>query len=105
MAAINIGVTSPLAPRDQSAVCRRRCFLLTGPSSYATGGDTGLAAALGWGKLFALLGCTISNGTLTYIAWLSPSTGAVLYFDMAGAQVANATDLSTFTGRFEAVGQ
>jgi hypothetical protein len=103
MAAVTIDRT--VAPHDQSATLRRQIFTYTGPASYATGGDTGLAAALGWGTVMALGGSVISNGTLTYLVWLNPTTGAVMVFDMAGAQVANAVDLSTFTGRFEAIGR
>lgn len=97
--------TTAVAPKDLSSTRRRQCLLYTGPASYPTGGDTGLAAALGWGTVNALLGSVISNGTLTYLVWLNPATGYLMIFDMAGAQVANGVDLSTFTGRFEAVGQ
>ena len=103
MAAVNISLAN--APRDVGATTRRFFPAYTGPASYATGGDTGLAAALGIGKIFAVLGLTISNGTLTYIGWYSTTTGNLLWFDMAGAQVANATDLSTFVGQFEVIGQ
>ncbi len=97
--------TTALAPKDLSSTRRRQCLLYTGPTSYAAGGDTGLAAALGWGTVSALLGSVISNGTLTYLVWLNPATGNLMIFDMAGAQVSALTNLSTFTGRFEAVGQ
>lgn len=103
MAAVTINGAG--SPHDQSATCRRKTVVYTGPASYATGGDTGLADALGWGKIFALLGGIISNGTLTYLLYWNASTSAVMIFDMAGAEVANATDLSTFSGSVEVVGQ
>lgn len=103
MAAVTIATTT-LAPKDLSSTRRRQCLQYTGPALYATGGDTGLADALGWSKVTALCGGVISDGTLTYLLWLNPSTGNVLIFDMAGAQVTNGTDLSTFTGYVEAVG-
>lgn len=105
MAAITLDLTNLGQPRDMGATTRRYLAKVTGPASYATGGDTGIAASVGVGKVFAVLGAVISNGTLTYVGWWNPATDALLWFDMAGAQVANAVDLSTFTGQLEIIAQ
>lgn len=94
-----------LAPHDGSNTCRRWVLGYTGPSSYATGGDSMTPEDVGMGKIFAVLGLTITNGTLTYIGWYNRSTEKIMWFDMAGAQVANGVDLDAFTGSFEVIGQ
>lgn len=94
-----------IAPADLSSTLRRQVAGYTGPASYATGGDEIAPNDVRMSKVFAVLGLTISNGTLTYLGWYNRATGKILWFDMAGAQVANATDLSTFTGTFEFLGQ
>lgn len=91
--------------QDMGATTRRPLVAYTGPASYATGGDTAVKTAAGLGKILAVLGLLISDGTLTYVGWYNPTTDAILWFDMVGAQVANAVDLSTFTGTFEIIGQ
>lgn len=69
-----------------------------GPVSYTTGGDPIQAATLGLGTVYGVYG-SISNGTAVLVGnfdftnqtlrWFVPSTGA---------EVANAVDLSTYTG-------
>ena len=103
MAAVTLDKT--IAPNDQLAIARFHVFTYTGPTSYATGGDTGLAEALGWGIVFAVFGGIISNGTASLLVYFVPATGALMVFDMAGAEITALTNLSTYSGRLAAVGR
>lgn len=102
--------TTTVRFQDSAGIRKRRVFQYTGPASYATGGDTLTATELGLSAIECVLGLTISNGTLVLIGWWNRSTGKIMWFDSpAGAggtltQVANATNLSTFTGFVEVVG-
>ena len=93
-----------VAPADLSSTCRRQVATYTGPVLYATGGDAITPNDLRMGTVFAITGMTICNGTLTYIGWLDVANQKIMWFDMAGTEV-GAVDLSTFTGRFEFIGQ
>jgi arginine/ornithine N-succinyltransferase beta subunit len=71
----------------------------TGPASYATGGESVNAAAdLGMGEVYGVYG-VISDGTGVRVPWLNYTTQKILWFiPNTGVQVANAVDLSTFSG-------
>lgn len=94
-----------VAPADVSGTCRRQVATYTGPALYATGGDPVTPATVRMGKLFAVLGGIASNGTLTYLLYYNVSTGKLMWFDMAGAEVAASTVLTGFTARLEFIGQ
>lgn len=74
----------------------------TGPASYATGGDAYLPASgdlLGMGEVYAVAGAVISDGSAIRIGWWDYTNQKMLWFvPNTGAQVANAVDLSTFSG-------
>ena len=100
-----MAVDLTVAPGDVSSTYRRQVAQYTGPASYTTGGESGLAAQVRMGKLFAVLG-SISDGSAVRLAQYDPATDKLLFFvPNTGAQVANAVDLSTFSGRLEFVGQ
>jgi hypothetical protein len=53
-----------------------------------------------------------TNGTVIIFGVWTPTTdgynvnaGTIKYYDMAGVEVANATDLSTYSSLFEAIGR
>ena len=94
-----------IAPADLSSTCRRQVATLTGPNPYATGGDALTPNDVRMGKLFAILGGVMTNGTAALLVWYNVSTAKLMWFDMAGAEVANGTDLSGYTGRVEFIGQ
>jgi len=94
-----------VAPADLSSTCRRQVADYSGPASYATGGDAIDANLVRMAKIFAILNLTISNGTTVHHGWFNADTNKIMWFVAAGTQVTNATDLSTFTGRMEFVGQ
>lgn len=100
------------APGDIGHTTRRLFPLYTGPASYVAGGDPGLLAALGIGKLFAVDLLALTNGTKLYLgvytfAGVGAQTAdAIQVFDpTTGAEVAPGTNLSTYTAQFEVIGQ
>lgn len=90
---------------DRSGSFIRKIGRLTGSTSYATGGDTLPAGAFGMGKIDLLLIEPFDNGTVIILSVYQVSTGLLKFYDMAGAQIANATDLSAYNARFEAIGK
>lgn len=92
-------------PADLSATQRRQGVAYAGPTSYATGGDPLTPNNLRMGAINEILGLVASNGTLTYLLWYNQATQKLMWFDMAGAEVAAAVNLSTFTARLEVVGR
>lgn len=97
---------------DKTANYERRVGQWTGPASYTTGGEAvNLTNSFGLGRVMALLFQPFSNGTVIILARWTPTTasnpgaGTVKFFDMAGAEIANGTDLSTYTASFEAIGR
>lgn len=76
----------------------------TGPASYPTGGDALLPAEVKLGQLHFFAIENPSNGTVILLAKYDYTNQKVKWFDVAGTEVANATDLSTYSARFEAVG-
>lgn len=91
--------------QDASATRIRRIGIYTGPASYATGGDAFTPANIAMGKIDALLFETPTNGTVILLVRFDRTNQKVKWFDLAGAEVANATDLSTYSTRFEAIGK
>jgi hypothetical protein len=97
-------ITKPGAFSDRSGNYSRRIFNYAGPSSYATGGDSLPPESIGLGRIEALLGLQISNGTNVYWGVYDQTTEKILWYSATGTEIANATDLSGFSGRFEAIG-
>ena len=103
MATLSFTVAEPF---DVAGTKRRTIGQYTGPASYVTGGDAFLANEVQIGVLDHVIFEVATDGTnfrlLLYdhtnntVVWIVPDTGA---------QVAAATDLSSFNARFEAVGK
>jgi hypothetical protein len=85
-------------------VHRRQIATITGPASYVTGGDPLDPNQFRMGKIDAILGLVFSDGTATLLGWYDVTNQKLLWFDMAGAEVANGTDLDAYTARVEVVG-
>lgn len=86
---------------------RRTLGTVTGDTAYPTGGYSITPNQVGLGTILALnieLPLNISSGTAVDAARYRISTSKLQFFDFAGAEVANGTDLSTFAARFEAIG-
>ncbi len=78
----------------------------TGPASYTTGGDPVTPALLGLSRIDALLFEGFWNGTTLYLARYVASTGSVVIVNpTTGNEIAAATNLSTYTARFLAIGR
>lgn len=93
-----------VAYHDASNTRLRKIGTYTGPASYATGGDPCTPGDLGLGKVHVIFFEHASNGTVILLARYDATTEKVKWFDLAGAEVANATALSAYTARFEAIG-
>lgn len=76
----------------------------TGPASYVTGGDSFTPGEVKLGQLHFLAIEHPTNGTLVLLARYDYTNQKVQWFDVAGTEVANATNLSAYSARFEAVG-
>ena len=94
-----------VAMYDKSGAKERRILAYTGPASYATGGDSLTPESISLSKIEAVTGLTISNGTNVYFGYWNPSTKKILWYSATATEIANGTDLSGFTGRFEAIGR
>ena len=100
-----MGTVTKVGPfQDRSGNYSRRVFNYAGPSSYATGGDSLTPESIGLGRIEALLGLVISDGTNIYWGYYNQTTEMILWYSATGTEITNATDLSTFSGRFEAIG-
>lgn len=95
---------------DKSADRTRRTITITGPVSYTTGGDPiSLLNDVGLSNLHMICGnvAVTASGTTCRIVGLNRSTPAspkLLWFDQAFAEIANGTDLSTFSVQIEFIG-
>lgn len=92
---------------DRWGAHEARILAYTGPSSYATGGDSLPGASISLGKqVEAVLGAIITDGTSVRIGAYNYSTSKIQWFvPNTNVEVANGVDLSTFTGRFVAIGK
>lgn len=91
---------------DSSQSFIRRVARWTGPSSYTTGGEALTPATLGMGSLVAVFFTPASNaaGTVVHRPVWNAATQKVMWYDVAGAEIAGAVNLSTFSAGFEAIG-
>lgn len=90
---------------DKSHARERRIGQLTGPTSYATGGEDLTPESIALMRIDILLFDHASNGTDLRIAQYDYTNKKVKWFDLAGAEISAATNLSTYSCRFEAVGK
>ncbi len=93
------------AYHDASNARIRKIGNYTGPASYLTGGDSFTAADVGMGRIEMLNLEVASNGAVVLLARYDYTAFKVKWFDLAGVEIANATALSTYTARFEAIGK
>lgn len=77
----------------------------TGPASYATGGDPLTPANVAMGKIDVMLTDNPSDGTTIYLTRYDHTNAKMKWFDLAGAEVAAAVNLSTFVLRYMAIGK
>ncbi len=90
---------------DHSGAFSRRVERWTGPASYPTGGEACAPSVFGLGQLVKGIEGIASDGSTTRLVWWNPSTQKLQWFvPNTNAEVANLTDLSTFSVQFEVVG-
>lgn len=93
---------------DGSNTKRRVEGLYTGPSSYVTGGDPFVPGDVKLGQIDLLLTepARTSAHTSLYLLMYNKGADKVLWFvSNTGVEVANGTDLSAYSARFEAIGR
>lgn len=93
-----------VAPANVESTYRRQVVQYTGPSSYAAGGDPVDPEEVRMGKVFAVLGGLISNGSAVRLVFYNPTTEKLfIVVPNTGSEASG--DLSTYSGRLEFVGQ
>jgi hypothetical protein len=83
----------------------RRFGIYTGPASYATGGNAFTPAEVGMSRIEFLHINHPTNGSVVLLALYDYTNQKVKWFDLAGNETANATDLSAYTARYLAEGK
>ena len=97
---------SAIPLHDKSHDRLRKTFKFSGPASYVAGGDPlNPGAELGMSIVHAWLGNVVSNGTVILLAYYDVANKKLKYFDLAGAEVAGGTNLSTYSGYAEVIGR
>lgn len=90
---------------DDAGIRRRRIVQITGPVSYPTGGFSFAASLVNCGALELAPNLLLSSGTAVRLAVYDYTNSKYLVFvPNTGAEVANGTDLSSFSTRSEFVG-
>lgn len=97
------------AKNDNWSTHKVKFTVMTGPSSYATGGDALDAnTVFGWNSIDALdfIGVAYSSGAgaVRLLAWDRTNQKVLWFVPNTGAEVANGTDLSGYTVAVMAVG-
>lgn len=92
--------------KDVAGIRQRRVATYTGPSSYVTGGDsfTNRDIALGKIEMIHFELAVNSSGTVRGVHYDHTNAKARWVVLDTGSEVANGTDLSGFSARFEALG-
>lgn len=91
--------------QDSSATRIRRIGIYTGPASYVTGGDSLTPANIAMGKIDGMQFEHPTNGTVILLVRYERVAQKVKWYDLAGAEIANGTNLSAYVSRFEAIGK
>lgn len=91
--------------RDKTATYERRLFNWTGPASYPTGGEViNTLSTFGLGTVPIVLANPARNATVILIPRWDRANKKMQWFDLAGNEVANGTDLSAYSFQGEALG-
>lgn len=89
-------------PMDLANTTRRAYPTFTGPASYTSGGEEGLAAVCRMGRVYTVLG-VISNGTAIRVPYWNNATEKLMWFvPNTGAEASG--DLSGYVGTLEVIG-
>lgn len=86
---------------DRSGAKTRKFYRVTGPTSYATGGE---ALTLGLTRVELVFSDRATDGTnIRTVVW-DYANNKLKWFDNAGAEIAPATNLSAYSARLEVIG-
>ncbi len=93
---------------DKTADRLRKTIKITGPASYVTGGDE--IGDIGMGNIHMIAGNVMRNASglncrLVALNRDTIATPKLQWYDLAGAEIANGVNLSTFSGEIEFIGQ
>ena len=86
---------------DRSGSKTRKHVRVTGPASYATGGE---ALSFGLSRVEIVLNDHPRSGTSLRVAQWDYANSRMMWFDFAGTEIADTTDLSAFSCRAEVIG-
>lgn len=86
---------------DRSGNKARKLVRVTGPVSYATGGE---ALDYGLSLVEVVLADHATNGVDLRIVQWDYANKKLKWFDLAGAEIAAAQNLSTYSARLEVLG-
>lgn len=86
---------------DKSGSKIRKFWRVTGPTSYATGGES---LTFGLGRVELVLADHATNGTDLRIVQWDYTNNKLKWFDLAGSEIAAAQNLSTYSARLEVIG-
>lgn len=93
-----------VAPAQVESTCRRQVCTYTGPTLYVAGGDALTPADFRMGKVFAVLGGYITNGSAVLLVTFVASTSK-LYLTTVSSGSEFSGDASGYSGQLEVVGQ
>lgn len=96
---------SAIPANDKSHTRQRRLVKISGPASYATGGDPVSLDQLGLTQIHSWPGVSFSNGTVIIHSFYDATAKKLKFFVVAGTEVPNATNLSTYSAVVEVVGR
>jgi hypothetical protein len=84
--------------RDNWSTHKVLLGILTGPDSYATGGEAFAPASVGWNSFDLVLVGVATDGTNTaLVVWDAVNAKLMWFVPSTNVEVANAVDLSTVT--------
>lgn len=86
---------------DRTGSKIRKLVRVTGPTSYVSGGE---ALDLGLSRVEVVLADHPTNGTDLRLAVWDYTNSKLKWFDLAGAEIANGTNLSAYSARLEVIG-
>lgn len=106
-AQLGTSTTPGVKYRDKTATYERRVFRWIGPASYVTGGEPITTLnTFGLGTIAVVhadYARAVGGTAIRHVRWDSTNK-KMQWFDAAGNEIANATDLSTFILYGEALG-
>lgn len=92
--------------QDNAGIRNRRVGQYTGPAAYVAGGDPLTPEDLNLSEIeFLHFEPPIDATPACRLCTYDHVNHTVIWFDLAGAEIAGGVDLSTFSARFEAIGK